>query len=655
MKRREQWGGASRKDGKGRAKIHMFTVEELLSKRNQRDAFQHFETKKDGCGPDGMRLSELKEYWQLNHERIEDEIMAGDYRPGVIKSYEILKGSGRKRTISSINVTDRFITRLLVQKLRRYLEPDFLAGSFAYQEGKGALEAVMKAREYAEAGNVYMAEIDIQDFFDTIPLKPMMQALQCKLSDERVLALIREYLFCRIDTEGRIMQKNVGLLQGSSISPILSNLYMNSLDTYMQDRAYSWIRFADNIYIFAPKQEDAAAAYEDVCGRIDTELKLKVNLSKSGVHHVTQKALLGYELYLIKGKFDVRKHKYQPTDTYHNWHESVVQKIDREYHILQDGVLNKKDYALLFENDQERHHIPVEVVDQLNVYGEVSMSYSALRTLGDKNIKVSVYDKYGNLMGQYVPEKYHANAAALIRQCLFYDDGVKRLDMARQMEIASLHNMRANLRYYQKKGKALDEYIALLTKCIVELNEQKDINALMLIEARARQKYYSAFNLIMDHTDFVYTNRSKRPPRDQLNAMISFGNTLLYGQFLQMIWKTSLNPQIGVVHAANRRSCSLNLDFADIFKPVITDRVIFMLANCQKLKKAEHFEAAENGGVYLNKSGKRIFIEEFDRKLETVLTYKGRNVTYRQLMQEEVRQFQRYILSGEKYKPYKYY
>lgn len=634
----------------------MFTVDELLSKRNQNNAFTHLSTKKDGSGPDGMRLSEFGDYWKINRERIEQEIREGIYQPGVIKNYEILKGSGKRRTISNMNVLDRFITRLLSQKLQRYFEPEFLHSSYAYQNRKGSLEAVEKAKEYVEDGNVFVAEIDIKDFFDTIPLDAVMQMLRKRINDEVVIELFRKYLYCKIDTDGRITDKSVGLIQGNSISPILSNMYLHSLDLFMESRSYFWIRFADNIYLFCQSQGTAIEAYETVSTQLKTSYRLEVNKNKSGVHDVFTKPMLGYDLYRDKGRIDVRKHQYRPSNAYYKWHTSVVQKINQEYHILQDGVLNKKDYALLFENEQEKHHIPVEVVDQLNVYGEVSMSYSVLRTLGDKNIKVSFYDKYGDLMGNYIPERHYSDAAVMLKQCRLYDDSVKHLSLAKQMEIAGLHNMRANLKYYQKrKGKAFDEYIAVLTQCIVETNEKKDIGGLMLLEARARQKYYTAFNLILDHTEFTFSQRSKRPPRDQLNAMISFGNTLLYNQFLQIIWKTSLNPQISVVHAANRRNYSLNLDFADIFKPIIVDRVIFTLLNCQQIKKEEHFEIDEKGGVLLNRQGKKIFLKEFEQKLDTMIVIKGKSITYRQLMRNEVWQFQKYILSGEKYKPYKYY
>ena len=115
-----------------------------------------------------------------------------------------------------------------------------------------------------------------------------------------------------------------------------------------------------------------------------------------------------------------------------------------------------------------------------------------------------------------------------------------------------------------------------------------------------------------------------------------------------------MNPQIGVVHASNQRSHSLNLDFADIFKPIIVDRVIFAMVNLQQIKE-DDFESCEGGGVYLNKRGKKLYLQGFEEKLEDCITVEGKKVSYRKLMEMEVQHFQKHVLTGEKYKPYKYY
>lgn len=143
-------------------------MEEMLSKRNQRDAFNHFSMKKNGRGVDGMQISELEDYWKINHEQIEADLLAGNYQLGIVKSYEMIDGRGKRRVICSLNAIDRFVARLLAQKLRRYMEPEFCENSFAYQEGKGVAAAVEKACQYINEGYTIVAEMDIESYFDKI-------------------------------------------------------------------------------------------------------------------------------------------------------------------------------------------------------------------------------------------------------------------------------------------------------------------------------------------------------------------------------------------------------------------------------------------------------------------------------------------------------
>lgn len=635
----------------------MFTVEELFSKRNQERAFAHFATKRDGRGADGMRVSELEEYWKLNQERIKEEVRAGIYQPSVIKTHEVVKKNGKKRIISNLAVIDRFLTRLLAQKLQRYIEVDFLPHSYAYQDGKGILEAVMCAQEYMKQGKTLVAEIDLKDYFDTIPLKRMEKLLEEKISDEAVLKLIQGYLYCRIECNNRIQEKRVGLIQGNSISPVLSNLYLHSLDCYFEEQGYRWSRFADNIYIFGDSRNELIEVYNTVCQRLNSEYRLKINTNKSGVYEAINRRMLGYEFYKKSAGIEVRKYSYAPTSKFSNWHPSVLEKVNNEYHILQDGVLNKQDYSLLFENDKERHHIPVEVIDHMNMYGDVTITSAVLKTISENNIRLAFFDKFGNLEGYFVPQGYTSASQSMLKQALLYNDKERHLRVAKAMEVASIHNMRSNLRYYNKKNRSteLQSGISLLSKYIDDINAGKKIEDLLLIEARARQKYYSLFNIILQDDDFAFVKRTRMPPEDPLNALISFGNTLLYNFFLQVIWKSPLDPRIGMVHAANKRSHSLNLDFADIFKPVIVDRVIFSVINMHQVKADEDFETSPKGGIYLNKQGRKTFIEQFEQKLASTLVIEGNSYTYKQLMQREVTQFQKHVMNDEKYKPYKYY
>lgn len=633
----------------------MFSMEEMLSKKNQREALSFLKNKKDGMGADGMPLSELEDYWKINSERICSELKKGKYTPGIIKCTEIINNRGKRRVISNLCTVDRFITRLLYQKLRRYISPEFLENSYAYQENKGILNAVQKVQEYISEGSKYTMEIDLKDYFDTIPHEQTMSLIKERITDDRVVDLIYKYMHCSVSQDNEIKEKKKGLVQGNAISTVLSNLYLHSLDQYLQEKEYKWVRFADNINVYCRKENDAIRVYNEINIYIKEKLHLTINEKKSGIYSVLDRIFLGYKFYKYNGKYEAKKYKYQKTDCFHNWHESALQRVNHEYHIVQNGVLNKKDYSLIFENEEEKCDIPVGVVDQINIYSEVTIAATALQLISKKKIRLSIIDKYGNLIGNYIPAGYGRSSIEFLKQAVFYESS-HRFEIAQKIEVASIHNLRANVKYYSRKNAhALDAVVEQLSEYMNEMRNAQNIEELMIIEAQARQQYYASFNIILKQESFFFEKRTRRPPKDAINALISFGNTLLYNFVLQAIWKTSLDPRIGIIHATTNRNYSLNLDFADLFKPVIVDRVIFSLVNLLQLQSEVHFEEKESGAIYLNKEGKRIFIKAFEEKLADKIKVGEKMYTYKQIIEEEIRKFQRYIVKEEKYKPYKYW
>jgi CRISPR-associated protein Cas1 len=178
------------------------------------------------------------------------------------------------------------------------------------------------------------------------------------------------------------------------------------------------------------------------------------------------------------------------------------------------------------------------------------------------------------------------------------------------------------------------------------------IEELMAIEGNIRERYYQAFDIIIGNPDFTFSERSRRPPQNQLNALISFGNTLLYTTTLSEIYRTHLDPRIGFLHTSNFRRFSLNLDVAEIFKPVIVDRLIFGLIG-RSMIKTNHFQK-KLGGIILNDSGRMLFIKEFEDKIATTIRHRdlGRNVSYRRLIRMELYKLEKHLIAEKEYEPF---
>ena len=155
------------------------------------------------------------------------------------------------------------------------------------------MPAVLKAKEYVELGMRHVIEIDLKNYFDTIPLENLIPEIERYITDEAVLHLIKQYLFCDISFEGKISRKIQGIVQGNAISPILSNLYLNDFDKELDESKLCWIRYADNIYVYMDSYEKALLVYSELTERLERR-KLTVNKEKSGVFDVSTRSILGF-------------------------------------------------------------------------------------------------------------------------------------------------------------------------------------------------------------------------------------------------------------------------------------------------------------------------------------------------------------------------
>jgi len=240
----------------------------------------------------------------------------------------------------------------------------------------------------------------------------------------------------------------------------------------------------------------------------------------------------------------------------------------------------------------------------------------------------------------------------IVKQVEHYIDPSRRLELARSFVTGAYKNIRQVLVYYERREKQVGATIAHIDDLGSALESTSTIEQLMAIEGNIRDAYYGSFDTIIGDPDFPFVERSKRPPVNELNALISFGNSLMYTTTLSEIYRTHLDPRIGFLHASNFRRFSLQLDVAEIFKPIIVDRVIFTLLGKRMLKKTD-FEKHLNG-MALTQKGRTTFIKEFEQKMLTTLKHRdlGREVTYRRLVRMELYKLEKHLMGERKYEPF---
>ncbi len=321
-------------------------------------------------------------------------------------------------------------------------------------------------------------------------------------------------------------------------------------------------------------------------------------------------------------------------------------------YIFSSGTLRRHQNTLVLESEDGKKYIPVENVAEIKVFGEVSLNKRLLEFLTRKGIIMHFFNHEGYYVGTYYPREKNQTGITLLRQVQHYLDHQKRLEIAKRIVEGSIFNILALVRSYKSKGYPLDEKINKITELKNKIDSCAAIPELMAIEGNAREVYYSSFNVIVKDEAFHIKRREKRPPTNFMNTLISFGNSLLYTTALSEIYKTHMDPRIGYLHETNLRRYSLNLDIADIFKPVIVDRVILRLVNRGEITH-KHFSSIVKG-LKLNERGKRLFSKTYESRLKETVYHKGlkRHVSFRTLIRLEVYKLEKHILEMSKYSPY---
>lgn len=322
----------------------------------------------------------------------------------------------------------------------------------------------------------------------------------------------------------------------------------------------------------------------------------------------------------------------------------------KDYYIFSNGRIKRKENTIYFEDVEEnKKAIPIEEVERVHLFGEIDLNTKLLNYLSQYGVILNFYNYYGFYSGSFYPRKKNVAGLLVVRQAEHYNNYEKRLFMAKSfVDSAAFHILR-NLRKYKEKT---NEIIERIEKEKENIFKAERIDELMGVEGRIRKNYYEAFSLILNNS-FDFSKREKRPPTDPVNALISFGNSLMYTTTLGELYQTQLDPTISYLHEPSTKRFSLILDVSEIFKPMIIDTLIFYMINNRMIKESD-FDIAE-GICYLNEDGKKKFIREYEKKLGTTIKHRSlnRKVSYRYFIRLECYKLIKYFIEDEEYKPLK--
>lgn len=331
--------------------------------------------------------------------------------------------------------------------------------------------------------------------------------------------------------------------------------------------------------------------------------------------------------------------------------------MKKSYYLFNPGRMSRKDNTLKFiptdadGTEGTPKFIPVEGVSDLYCFGALDANSALYNFLGKAQIAVHFFDYYEHYTGSFMPKDYLLAGKMQIEQTQHYSSKNKRIIIARKFVEGAAFNILKNLRYYQSRGKDLASLIETIEGFTHLVSGCDDIDVLMGIEGNIRQIYYDAFDVILN--DFAMEGRSRQPPKNEVNALVSFGNMMCYTLCLGQIYHTQLNPTISFLHEPGYRRYSLALDLAEIFKPILVDRTIFKVLNKNEIQ-AKDFDVKMNG-VLLKDSARKIFVRSFEERLGETIKHRSlkRSVSYKHLVKLECYKLSKHILNMEEYKPFK--
>lgn len=327
--------------------------------------------------------------------------------------------------------------------------------------------------------------------------------------------------------------------------------------------------------------------------------------------------------------------------------------MDRTYYLFSPGELKRNDNNLiLIKADGAKSIIPIETVYDIYVFSDIIINSDLLDFLGSAGISVHFFNYYGYYSGTFYAREKMISGDLLVKQVEYYTTHEKRVQLAKQFIKGATDNILRNLKYYQNRGRDLQDKITAINELFSQINDCSQIQEVMGVEGNIRKIYYSCFSeIILQDTNF--NKRVKRPPDNMVNSLISFLNSVFYTKVVSEIYKTQLNPSISYLHSPSSKRFSLSLDISEVFKPLIVDRLIFKLLNKNMITENDFVKDCEL--LKIKQSKIKTIMQELDNAMLTTIKHRtlNREVSYRYLIRLELYKLIKHLIGDKQYNPFK--
>lgn len=326
--------------------------------------------------------------------------------------------------------------------------------------------------------------------------------------------------------------------------------------------------------------------------------------------------------------------------------------MKKTIYLYKSGELHRKDNSLVLKlKNKGIVYIPIEQTNLIICFSDITLNKRTLGLLNSFDISIFFFNYYGDYIGRFTPKKY-SDGKIIVNQVNSYCNNELRIFIAKRMIVTEIKNIIALLKYYEKRKRISNDVIKVIGNLLKKVDEIDNVGQLFLIEANIKKHYYNIFDELIINKSFIFNHRSFYPPKNEVNALLSYGYAILYSNVLSDIDKSPLLPQISYLHSLSKQSDSLQFDIADMLKPIFIDRLVFRLINKNQIKLF-HFEYKAKEICYLNKEGIKIFLNEYEKLMVKSVKIGNKYYSHRNLITREVYKLSNYLEGKtDDYKPY---